>query len=431
MCNSTLTRLKEFRQLKKEIRGSEQHLIVGIDVAKEKHHAFFGNATGKSLLRRLIFNNSRNGFETLVNLTESFLSREVLSQVVFGVEPTADYHKALSEFLIKKGFHVVLVSNGAVKHNRVLLDGRWDKNDTKDSANVADLISQGKFLYYDFPSHRIRDLRHLLSLKQKLKQQEHSVRMRIRNHLVSQFFPELDKFYGKGESENLAIVKWCLNPQKIARMDFRVFFQMVTSHDRGQTQRHRLKSIQDAARQSIGCEVGESLAFEAKMLVNQLHGIRSSIKELESKINEISVQLPGYTNITSIPGIGPATAAVLLASIGDPYRFTSAKQLLKLAGLDLSASRSGKNAARVTPKLSKKGNAKLRYALYQAGLIASYRNKYFVEYYTKILVGREREKGIKTKMRVKIAAKMLVIAWTLMKTGEMFQGEHLLNNEVR
>ena len=38
-------RLEEFRQLKKEIRGSESHLIVGIDVAKDRHHAFFGTAT--------------------------------------------------------------------------------------------------------------------------------------------------------------------------------------------------------------------------------------------------------------------------------------------------------------------------------------------------------------------------------------------------
>jgi transposase len=50
MKDSNLTRLEEFRQLKKEIRGSEKHLIVGIDIAKEKHHAYFGTATGKSLL---------------------------------------------------------------------------------------------------------------------------------------------------------------------------------------------------------------------------------------------------------------------------------------------------------------------------------------------------------------------------------------------
>ncbi len=37
-----IIRLKEFRQLKKKIRGSKEHLIVGIDVAKDKHNAYFG-----------------------------------------------------------------------------------------------------------------------------------------------------------------------------------------------------------------------------------------------------------------------------------------------------------------------------------------------------------------------------------------------------
>jgi hypothetical protein len=34
-------RLEEFRRFKEEIRGSEEYLIVGIDIAKEKHIAFF------------------------------------------------------------------------------------------------------------------------------------------------------------------------------------------------------------------------------------------------------------------------------------------------------------------------------------------------------------------------------------------------------
>ena len=40
-------RLEEFRQLRQEIRQSEEHLIVGIDIAKDRHHAFFGTATGR------------------------------------------------------------------------------------------------------------------------------------------------------------------------------------------------------------------------------------------------------------------------------------------------------------------------------------------------------------------------------------------------
>ncbi len=58
--------------------------------------------------------------------------------------------------------------------------------------------------------------------------------------------------------------------------------------------------------------------------------------------------------------------------------------------------------------------------LYQAALIASTRNKYFMRYYARQLVGRQREKGINTKMKVKLAAKMLIIAWTLMKNKEPF-----------
>ena len=38
---------------------------MGIDVAKEKHHAFFGTASGKTVLTRLVFDNNREGFERL------------------------------------------------------------------------------------------------------------------------------------------------------------------------------------------------------------------------------------------------------------------------------------------------------------------------------------------------------------------------------
>jgi transposase len=74
---------------------------------------------------------------------------------------------------------VVLVSGVAVKRNRELLDdNRWDKHDAKDSANVADLISQGKCLFYDHPPLPIRELRSLVSLKRRLRKQEHGLRVK-------------------------------------------------------------------------------------------------------------------------------------------------------------------------------------------------------------------------------------------------------------
>ena len=48
-------RLEEFRQLRKVIRYSEEYLIVGVDIAKDKHYAFFGTARGETLLKRLVF----------------------------------------------------------------------------------------------------------------------------------------------------------------------------------------------------------------------------------------------------------------------------------------------------------------------------------------------------------------------------------------
>ena len=117
MVEKESNRIKEFRQLKKEIRGSKEYLIVGIDVAKGKHHAFFGTATGKTLLRRLVFENDLAGFERLHMHMESLKVRHGLSKVVFGLEPTANYHKPLAEYLIKCGHNVVVTIQQRNKKN--------------------------------------------------------------------------------------------------------------------------------------------------------------------------------------------------------------------------------------------------------------------------------------------------------------------------
>jgi len=97
-----------------------------------------------------------------------------------------------------------------------------------------------------------------------------------------------------------------------------------------------------------------------------------------------------------------------------------------MAGYDLGANRSGKKSDNAVPVISKRGNAELRYALYQAAHVASTRNRESISYFTRMLRGRQREGGIKTKMKVKLAAKMLKIAWTLMKKHEAFDPDHLI-----
>jgi transposase len=420
-------RIEEFRQFKKEIRGSREYLVVGIDVAKEKHHAFFGTAMGKTILRGLVFENNLEGFRKLLEQSEALGVQEQLSKVAYGLEPTGNYHKPLGEHLIKCGKLVVLVSGVALKRNRELLDGRWDKHDVKDAANVADLMVQGKCIFYEYPDSQLRDLRVLLSLKRRLRRQEHGYRVRIRNHLVAQYFPELDRVWGHSESESLAIVRWCLDPSVVAGLDLGEFVRRVSARDRGVRQRARLEGIWNRAVDSVGCEVPEAVSVECKLMVEGLKRLREEIREVLKEIERICLQFPEYAYLLSIPGFGPEISAQVLGAIGDPHRFRNAKEVLKMAGLDLSADRSGKTAESARPVISKKGKAHLRYMLYQGALIASIRNRHFMNYYTAKLVGRQQERGIKTKMRVKLAAKLLVIAWTLMKKKEPFDPRHLTN----
>lgn len=412
-------RRKKYCQITEEICGSEQYMIVGIDVAKDKHHAFMGTATGKTLYRRMIFENSRSGFVGLLEQVELIRSQNGLRKVVFAVEPTGNYHKPLSRFLIDRGSHLVLVTGKAVKNNREVLDGRWDKHDTKDAANVADLASRGRCQYYDRPSEKIIELRDLLSLRRRLKKDEHGIRVRIRNTVLAKYFPELDRFF-IGSGESLSIVKWCPNPAKIADMPFDRFFRMVTRKERGIAQKLRLMKIHRLAGESIGCPMGEAAEFEAKLLVDKLDQVCCDIGKVEKRIKAIGEGFTEYRYLLTIPGYGPYVSSVVLSAIADPQRFDNASQVIKLSGYDLCADRSGKSSDKSVPVISKRGSGELRYALYQAAHVASVKNKYFKAYFTGLLQGRQKERGICIKMKVKLAAKMLVIAWAIMKRKETF-----------
>lgn len=425
MNKQEIIRRELYCQTVQEISGSDEYLVVGIDVAKNKHLAFMGTSNGISLRRKLIFENNIEGFSQLLKTVEEVKAKRGLLKTVYGMEPTGNYHKPLARHLVHCDCNVMLVTGQAVKNNRTILNGRWDKNDTKDAANVADLVSRGKCLYFDWPSEKFINIRGLLSLRRNLKREEHRLKMRIRNTLLAQYFPELDKYYSDCESESLAIIKWCPNPEKIAAMEFDKFFITVSRTRRGIAQNLRLHNIYQGAVNSVGCPMGKSVEFEARLLVERLHHIRQNVRETEDLIEEICIDYSEYRYLLTIPGFGPYISSRVLASIGDPFRFKNRKQVLKMAGFDLCANRSGKTSNSAVPVISKSGNSELRYAVYQAAKVASGKVEIFRTYFAGMIRGREREKGIITKMRVKLAAKMLVIAWTLMKKMEAFNPDNL------
>jgi len=422
--NDITDRLYLFRQMKASIRGSENILLVGIDVAKNKHYAFMGTPNGRTLRKSLVFDNSIAGFKSLRSLVQDMQRNHGLGEVVYGLEPTASYHKPLAEYLIRQNDHVVYVSNVAVAKNRGLLDGRWDKNDKKDAANVADLVGQGRCLYYDIPQESLRELRSLISFRSRLKKEEHALRMRLRNNVFAQYFPELDKLYiraGQPDDLVLSIAQHCLDPREINQMEFDAFLKLITARQIRSEQEKRLRDLWRVSKESAGCEVHDAARWEAQSLVTKLKATRETVKGTEQRMEKLARQFPEYECLLSIPGFGPIVSAMVLAAIGNAFRFENRKQVVRLAGLDLSAERSGDNSNSAKPVISKQGKAALRYALVQAAMVASTLNPDIRSYFSRLLKGRELERGIQLKMKVKLAAKLLVVAWTLMKSKEQFK----------
>ncbi len=242
---------------------------------------------------------------------------------------------------------MVYVSNVATKNNRALLDGRWDKNDTKDAANIADLVGQGRCQFYDLAGDGLREIRSLLAYRAKLKKQEHALKMRICNTLLAQYFPELDKQMPQGGQDGLIldIIALDFAPARIAAMPFEKFRQQFQMEKRHLIQEQRLRTIWEISQVSVGRALPDSAAWEGRMLVDQLRQVRQIKRELEKQLKDVGQTFPAYAYLLSIPGFGPIVSAMTLAAIGDAHRYTSRKQILRLAGLDLSASRSGKPAA--------------------------------------------------------------------------------------
>jgi transposase len=81
------------------------------------------------------------------------------------------------------------------------------------------------------------------------------------------------------------------------------------------------------------------LQFGARLMVEDLQNIRASIKAIDKQIAKVCTGFAEYHYLLSIPGFGPDISSKVLGAIGNPFRFDNGKQVIKLVGYDLSASR--------------------------------------------------------------------------------------------
>jgi transposase len=119
--------------------------------------------------------------------------------------------------------------------------------------------------------------------------------------------------------------------------------------------------------------------------------------------------------LVTIPGVGRTTATRILAELGEPSRFESARQVAAYAGLTPSHHTSGTSVAK-PPRLSKIGSSRLRTTLYFPAITALRCNRA-----VQALGDRLAERG-KAKMVIIGAAmrKLLHICYGVLKNDEPF-----------
>ncbi|MEK4234823.1 IS110 family transposase [Paenibacillus sp. FSL H7-0714] len=91
--------------------------------------------------------------------------------------------------------------------------------------------------------------------------------------------------------------------------------------------------------------------------------------DLLQSMQTLDESMETYHLLRTIPGVGPLTAAMLIAENGDIKRFPSVKQLTAFAGLDSAVHESGTFKSKKN-RILKRGSSYIRIALYQATVAA-------------------------------------------------------------
>ncbi len=165
--------------------------------------------------------------------------------------------------------------------------------------------------------------------------------------------------------------------------------------------------------------LGVASVHVAAIISKHIAYLEKSIQEIKQKIQEHIHNHPNMAKqsdlLQSIPGIGEATAAVILAEIRSIQDFNEASQLAAFAGVVPSQHISG-SSVHGKSRMCKRGNAFLRKALFFPALVAKRYNPIIVAFCKRL-----KELG-KSKMTIVGAAmrKLVHIIFGVLKSGKPF-----------
>jgi transposase len=182
--------------------------------------------------------------------------------------------------------------------------------------------------------------------------------------------------------------------------------------------KNKILSVYGAAENSIGINAGKAgITLEITLFQKQLDGVETSIKRLETEIDDVLKEIPCARNLLSIKGIGNIVAATLIGEIGNVANYGSVKDVVKLAGLNLYSVSSGKHVG--NHRITKRGRHLLRKVLYFATMSMVRKGGIFHERYESLLAsGKHRMVALTILSR-----KLLRISFAIMRDEVNYQPE--------
>ena len=245
------------------------------------------------------------------------------------------------------------------------------------------------------------------------------MRCRLRG-VVGYIFPELEHYFTEITAKSvLTILGSYPFPSQIKRLGKSRFVSFIKKNNPFVSKR-RAEEIYQLAKTSCGITWEEkAVLFEIKLLLNELRGLEENIARINTEVEAIVKNRKDYELLLTIPGIGPITASSIIAQIGDIANFSSGKQLIKLAGLDLYGSESG-ISVHTLRHISKRGRKVLRTVLYQATVACIKCNAHLRACYLKLLANQSNKKKVKPKAIVAISCKLLRIIYRMLTEKKSF-----------
>lgn len=375
--------------------STKNYLYVGVDVSLKSLMTCILDTSGSVILDPTSFSNDPSGVNKMLDSVLAYANSLDVSNILFGIEATSNYGSLflfqVNDSPILKGFTVQLYcfEPKIIKNFRKTL-GDLPKNDKKDSWVIANRLRLGALpneLYVNFSQ---------LGLQRLTRFRQHIVQniTREKTYLVSSLFLKFSALcqskvlYNNFGSTAEALLTDLLSTDDIASMSVEdlVKFIAKASHGTLKDTESTAVAIINAASNSykLPNEVNSAVNVVIKSCFDNISALEKSLKNIETSIQK-QVQnyfKNEYTILTSIPGIGPVTAAGIIAEIGDIKRFPNDDALAKFAGLFWSQYQSGEFEAENT-NLRKSGNSYLRNYLCQAANSMRLFNPDFNLFYTR------------------------------------------------